>query len=51
MDPGEVEIPGKSEKNEPGWKISHLALDIGGDPLNCHSFSLSVQFPFNCFRD
>lgn len=41
MDPKEVEIPGNSEPNQPGARISHLALDIGGDSL---SPSISIQF-------
>lgn len=43
MDPKEVEIPGNSDPNQPGGRISHLALDIGGDSLTLAVFFWSLK--------
>lgn len=49
MDPKEVEIPGSSDPNQPGGRISHLALDIGGDSFTLAVFfSIPVNFLFLC---
>lgn len=47
MDPKEVEIPGNSDPNQPGGRISHLALDIGGDSFDSRCFLLVPQSLFN----
>ncbi|KAE8023473.1 hypothetical protein FH972_009163 [Carpinus fangiana] len=43
MDPKEVEIPGNSDPNQPGGRISHLALDIGGSLIKLVYFSTNYD--------